>query len=284
MGIIIVLISVVLFVIGIALFQYRNDSFLKNEHIQILIFIAIFCQALFLYYQNQTLKDHFRIQQRPVVVVSDIKSIVLSDGNLQTKIVDTDEFLVNITFKNIGQSPAFVDYVKVKVFYGYFLRDGDEVRFRLQNLTGTQTMPHKSLAEEVPFSSLTIFKDSIFSPNQQESYSTMVDAKKLMDNIRRYTTSREAPIFIECEMKYSSSIDKTETYKYNCIYELQWPEAKHINIYSLLNGSNSKNEPLHLTLAGLIQIVAERQKVESVTKALESGGEVLKKKLEEIFK
>jgi hypothetical protein len=285
MGIILILVSVVLFIIGIYILPYRNDTWLKNEYIQIAIFVAIFFQGLFLYHQTQTLKEHFQIQQRPVLVVSDIESKVLSEGNLQSKIVDTDEFIINVAFKNIGQSPAFVEYVKVKIFYGYFFKNGDEVRFRINGMAGgKQSTPLISYAEEVPLGSLILFNNSIFSPNQQETYSTMVDAKELMDNIRLYTTSREAPIFIECEMKYSSSINKTDTYWYNCIYELQWPLAKHITIYSLLKESNSKDKPLHLTLAALIKAVAERQKVDSVTKALNKGGEVLKEKLEEIFK
>ncbi|MEI8173591.1 MAG: hypothetical protein WCH07_08935 [Deltaproteobacteria bacterium] len=282
---IITLISVALFIILICILSYRNDTWLKNEYIQIAIFVAIFLQALFLFYQNHTLNAHFQIQQRPVVVVSDIKSIVLSEENLQSKIGNADEFIINITFKNIGQSPAFVEYVKVKIFYGYFFKDGDNVRFHINAMAGgQQSTPLISYTEEVPLGSLILFKDSIFSPNQQESYSTMVDAKELMDNIRHYTTSREAPIFIECEMKYSSSIDKTDTYWYNCIYELQWPLAKHITIYSLLKESNSKDKPLHLTLAQLVQTVAERQQVKSVITALKSGGKDMQEKLQEILK
>lgn len=284
MGIIFILISVVLLVVGLYLYLHNtNMNWLKSEYILFGTLVAIFLQALILLHQTETLKNHFKIQQRPVLVVSDIESKVFSEGNLQSKIVDTDEFIINITFKNIGQSPAFIEYVKVKIFYGYYLKDGDNIRFRISDMASQQSVPYISYTEEVPVGSLILFKDSIFSPNQQESYSTMVDAKKLIENIRRYTTSREAPIFIECEMKYSSSIDKAETYWYNCIYELQWPEAKHITIYSLLKKSNSKDNPIHLTLVQLVQTVAERQRVKPVITALESGGKDMQEKLQEIL-
>lgn len=249
-----------------------------SDKVQIGILIVIFIQAAGLIWQTYTLNDHFKIQQRPVVGVSDIKRQVLGNKTLQSEIGGGDELLINVIFKNIGESPAFVNYFKVKIFYGYFYGDKENPCFQLVSLYGknSDSVAVFDLSKEVPIESGVFFIDSVLLPNQTTDCSTMVDAKQLMGQIRSFTTSREAPIFIECEASYTG-IDTSEQYWYNCLYELQWVAAKHITIYSNLIKSNADKKPIHLTSGRLLEIVAERQKAETVINALKEGGNTLKK-------
>jgi len=245
--------------------------------VQICILIAIFLQVVVLTFQTCTMSNHFKIQQRPIVGVSEIESVVLGNKTLQSEIEKDDELLIKIIFKNIGESPAFVNYLKIKVFYGYFLKNNEKLCFHTHALYGSVLKRSSySLGEEVPIESSEFFKNSVLYPNQTTEYTTMDDAKKLMDRIRSYTTSREAPIFIECEVSYSDIL-KSDHYWYNCVYELQWPAAKHITILSNLRISNADDHPIHLTYGQLLELVAERQKVKPVMDAIIKGTEDLSK-------
>ncbi|MDO9528348.1 MAG: hypothetical protein Q7J27_04220 [Syntrophales bacterium] len=233
------------------------------DNVQIGILIVIAAQVGVLIWQTGTLKDHFKIQQRPFVGVSEIRSVVLGDNTLQSEIGGSDELLITVVFKNIGKSCAFVKYIKVKMFYGYFHGDKKKPSFRIVSLfgkTSKSSTPVSNVNKEVPIESIVCFKDSVLFPNQTTDSSTMVDAKQLMDQIRAFTSSREAPIFIECEVSYTD-IDKSEQCWYNCLYELQWVAAKHITIYSNLIRSNVDNKPIHLTYRNFFNLVAQRQKV-----------------------
>jgi len=245
-------------------------KWLKTDKVQVGILIAIFFQGGVLLWQTNTIRTHFKIQQRPIVGVLDVEPIVLGNRNLQSEIESEDEFIISVIFKNIGKSPAFVNYLKVKIFYGFFLGTKEKPCFRIGSMTGQGTKQSAILSEEVGVRNVEFFKDSILFPNQTTAYTTMVDAKKLMENIRFYTASREAPIYIECEVSYSP-INKSKKYWYNCSYELQWPLAKRITIYSHINKSNAKPEPIHLTYFELLSAVAQRQKVKPVIDALTSG-------------
>jgi hypothetical protein len=247
------------------------------DKVQIGILIAIFLQAFLLFYQIYTLSNHFKIQQRPIVGVSNIESVVLGNKILQSEIEENDELLIKIIFKNIGESPAFVNYLKIKVFYGYFLKNNEKPCFHTHALYGSVLKKSSyPLGEEVPIESSEFFKNSVLNPNQTTEYITMDDAKKLMDRIRSYTTNREAPIFIECEVSYSDIL-KSDHYWYNCVYELQWPAAKHITIFSNLSISNADDHPIHLTYGQLLEKVAKRQKVKPVMDAIIKGAEDLSK-------
>lgn len=264
---------------------YRLKKILKSlkdsstsDKVQIFILIAIFIQAFTLIWQTKTLDDQFKIQQRPVVGVSDIKRNVLGNKTLQSEIGQGDELLINVIFKNIGESVAFVKYIKVKIFYGYFYGDKENPCFKLVSLYGknSNNVVRFNISKEVPIESDVFFIDSVLLPNQTTDCSTMVDAKQLMSQIRAFTTSREAPIFIECEVSYTG-IDVSKQYWYNCQYDLQWVAAKHITIYSNLIKSNADKKPIHLTSGELLKKVAERQKAKKVIDALKEGGNALKK-------
>jgi hypothetical protein len=244
------------------------------DYIQIGILLAIFIQAFIFIWQTATIKNHFAIEQRPIIIVAGIETNVPVNENLQQNIGAGDEFIITIKYQNIGKSSAYVDYVRVKIFYGFFLRNGNNLCFGIKDLAGQHQNKLLSLDKEVPVGNPEMFRESIVLPNQILQYQTMDDAIELMNNIRAYTSSREAPIFVECEVRYST-IDRSEDYWYNCIYELQWPSAKHITIYSMMIKSNMKDEPLHLTYAGLLRIVAERQKIRNVIDALDNGGKNL---------
>ncbi|NQT68394.1 MAG: hypothetical protein HQ552_02310 [Desulfobacteraceae bacterium] len=248
-----------------------------SDKVQTGILIAIFLQAFVLIIQTCSISNHFKIQQRPIVGISEIQPVVLSNNDLQNEIVAGDEFLINVISKNIGESPAFVKYIKVKIFYGYFFKNQEKLHFCTTDLLGES---HKYgsflMDQEVPSVNNVIFKESVLFPNQTTKYTTMVDAKKLLERIRSYTTLREAPIFIEYEANYFS-MDKRDQYWYNGLYELQWPKAKHITIYSHLIKSNAEDKPIHLTNALLLEVVAERQRVKTVVNALSQGGKNLNK-------
>jgi len=243
-----------------------------SDWIQIGILSAIFVQAFFLMSQTNSLKDHFKIQQRPIVGVSEIKPVVLGDRILQSEIVGEDELLIHVIFKNIGVSPAFIRYLKVKIYYGYFFGNKENPSFGIRDLCGgtlkkNSFLPHK----EVSTKNVEFSNEVVLFPNQTTEYTTMVAARELMDQIREYTTSREAPILIECEASYTD-INKSDQYWHNCIYELQWPLAKHITIYSSLIKSNADDKPIHLTNGQLYTLVAHRQNVESVIDASKPSG------------
>lgn len=265
----------------------RLKGFRVSDAVQICILIAIAFQAYFLLKQTSAIrqqtsamekqlsamKDHFRIQQRPIVGVSDIRPEVLVDRTLQNEIVPGDELLIHVVFKNIGESPAFIHYLKVKIYCGYFLKnENGSPCFVIHDLCGGGPKEETiSLSEELPSENVTFLKDSVLFPNQTTEYTTMTDAKKLMDRIRAYTSSWEAPIIIECEASYTD-IDRKEQYWHNCAYELQWPAAKHITIYSMLRKSNAENKSIHLTYGDVMKLVAKRQRIKNVVDTLEKGG------------
>jgi len=179
--------------------------------VQIFVLIVIAVQVY--YFSSQTsamekqlsaMEKHFKIQQRPIVGVSEIKPVVLGDRILQSEIVGEDELLIHVIFKNIGVSPAFIRYLKVKIYYGYFFGNKENPSFGIRDLCGgtpkkNSFLPH----EEVPTKNHKFSDDVVLFPNQTTEYTTMVAARGLMDQIREYTTSREAPILIECEASYT---------------------------------------------------------------------------------
>jgi hypothetical protein len=287
MGLLFIIVAIIFFIIGIYNFYQGSyyPEIIRSGQIdyiqlgiliaQLLVLIAISYQGYAIFAQNQTIKDHFKIQRRPVVVVSDIEPTVL-EKNLQEKIDETDEFIIRVIFKNIGETPALVDYIRIKIFCGYFLKDGDKLGFHIYDMVGEAPKKPFVFDEEVPVTIAELFKDSVFSPTQKIPYTTMVNALELMNNIRSYTTIREAPIYIECEVHYSS-IDRSEIYWYNCIYELQWPKTTHTVIYSVMKKSNVKNEPIHLTYGELVSNVSKRQKVNIVIDAIKNGDKDLQK-------
>jgi hypothetical protein len=288
MGLLFITVAIIFFIIGIYHFYQGNyyTEITRSGQIdpvqlgiliaQLLVFLAIAYQGHAIYAQNQTIKDHFKIQRQPVVVVSDIEPTVMANENLQEKIDKTDEFIIKVIFQNIGETPALVDYIRLKIFCGYFSKGREKLDFHLDDMVAERQKKRFVYDEEVPVTIAERFKDSVFSPNQKIPYTTMVNALELMNNIRSYTTLREAPIYIECEVHYYS-IDRSETYWYNCIYELQWPKTTHTVIYSIMKKSNIKNEPLHLTYGELVSNVSERQKVNIVIDAIKNGDKDLQK-------
>ena len=236
-----------------------------HDKIQTGILIVLAIQAGVLIWQTSSLRNHFAIEQRPIVV-SDVRSAVLGGKEFQDDITPGDEFVINVTTKNIGKSPAYIKYIKVKAFTACFIKEQDQLNFQIWDFVTKLASREKINAKDKYHTeTVTYFIDSVLSPNQETKYETMVDAKQLIEKIRSYTTTREAPIFVEYEVCYLSMIDKKKQYWHNSIYEIQFPQATHIKIYTLPIVSNIENKPLHLSNHKLLKIVAERQQVKLTT-------------------
>lgn len=103
----------------LACLYFWTSKYEVSQKIQLLIFIVLSANLVFFWIQLIIFKEDAEIRQRPFISL-EVKANVIGEKIKLMDLDATDEIKIVLKFENKGLSPADIEYIDARVYYGYF--------------------------------------------------------------------------------------------------------------------------------------------------------------------